>query len=46
MNEFSKSDKIKAFIATKMTDIIIFLENNLKSAVYTGGYIHGLYRYL
>ena len=29
-----------------MTDIVIFLDNNGKSAVYTGGNIHGLYCYL
>ena len=29
-----------------MTYLITFLENNGKSAVYTGGYIHGIYHYL
>ena len=29
-----------------MTYIITFLDNNRKYAVYTGGYIHGIYRYL
>ena len=41
-----KSDKLKAFIAPKMTDLIKFLDNNVKLAVYIGGNIHGLYRYL
>ena len=30
MKEFPKSDKIKAFIAPKMTDLITFLENYRK----------------
>ena len=38
--------KLKAFIAPKMTDIIILPENNKKWSIYTGGNIHGLYRYL
>ena len=42
----SNSDKLRAFIATKMTDIITFLDNNGKYAVYTGWYIHGIYLYL
>ena len=46
MKEFPKSDKIKAFIAPKMTDLITFLENNGKSAVYTGRNINGIYSYL
>ena len=44
--EFSKSDKLRDFIAPKMIDIITFLENNGKSDVYTGGDIHGIYRYI
>ena len=43
---FSKSDKLRAFIVPKMTDIITLLDNNGKYAVYTGGYINGIYRYL
>ena len=27
-----------------MTDIITLIDNNGKYAVYTGGYIHGIYR--
>ena len=46
MKAFPKSDKLRAFIAPKMTDLITFLENNVKSAVYIGGDIHGIYRYL
>ena len=33
MKGFSKSDKLKAFIAPKMTDLITFLDNNGKSSV-------------
>ena len=46
MKALPKSDKIKALIAPKMTDIITFLKKKGKSAIYTGGNIHGLYRYL
>ena len=46
MKAVTNSEKLRAFIAPKMTDIITFLENNGKSAVYTGGDIHGIYRYL
>ena len=46
MKELSKSDKLKAFIATKLTYLITFLDNNGKSAVYIGGDIHGVYFYL
>ena len=46
MKTLSKSDKLRALIATKMTDLITFLDNNVKSAVYIGGYIHGICRYL
>ena len=44
--ELKESDKLRAFIATKMTDLINFLENNGKFAVYKGGEIHSIYRYL
>ena len=43
---FSKSDKLIAFISPKITDLITFLDNNGKSAVYTEGDIHGIYCYL
>ena len=46
MKEFSKKDKINAFIAPKMTYLITFLDNNRKLAIYTGEVIHVLYRYL
>ena len=42
----SKINKLKAFIAPKMTDLITFLDNNIKYVVYVGGNIHGLYCYL
>ena len=43
---FPKSDKLRDFIATNMTYLITFLDNNGKYAVYTGGDINGIYRYL
>ena len=46
MKALSKSDTLRAFIASKMTDIITLLDNNGKYAVYTGGDINGIYRYL
>ena len=46
MKALSKTNKLKAFIEPKMTDLIKFLDNKGKSSVYTGGNIHGLYRYL
>ena len=46
MKALTKSEKIKAFIAPKMTDLITFIDNKVKSAVYDGGDIHGIYRYL
>ena len=46
MKAFSKINKLKAFIAPKMIDIITFLYNNVISTVYTGGNINGIYRYL
>ena len=36
MKALSKSLKLKSLIAPKMTDIITFLYNNVKLAVYTG----------
>ena len=44
--ELSKSDKLRDFIAPKMTDLITFLENNGKYAVYTGGDNNEIDRYL
>ena len=46
MKEFSNINKLKSFIAPKMTYLIAFIENNEKLAVYTGGNICGLYHYL
>ena len=46
MNVFSKSNKLKAFIVPKTTDIIISLANNGKFAIYKGANICGLYCYL
>ena len=40
---FSKSDKIKDFIAPKMTYLTTLVENNGKLSIHTGGNIHGLY---
>ena len=42
----TNSEKLRAFIAPKMTDLITFLDENGKYAVYTGGDIHGIYRYI
>ena len=46
MKALTKSEKLKSFTATKMTDLITFIYNKVKSAVYDGGDIHGIYRYL
>ena len=46
MKALSKSDKLRYFIAPKMTYLIIFLDNNVKSSVYTRGYIPGIYHNL
>ena len=46
MNLLQKSDKLRDFVAPKMADFITFLDNNRKSAVYTGGNISGIYHYL
>ena len=46
MKTLSKIDKFRYFIAPKMTYLIIFLDNNGKYAFFTGGDIHGIYRYL
>ena len=42
----SKSNKIIAFIASNMINLITFLDNNRKLAVYIGVNINGVYRYL
>ena len=46
MKALSKSDKLKAFVAPKMTDIITFLERNGKLAIYTGENTHDIYSYI
>ena len=45
MKEFSKRDKLKSFIAPNMKDIVTFLYNNVKLAVYTVVNIYGIYWY-
>ena len=46
MKALTKSEKLKAFIAPKMTDLITFLDKNGKSNIYEGRDIHVIYRYL
>ena len=46
MKALSKSDKLKGFIAPNMADLITFLDNNVKYAVYIGGNTNGIYCYL
>ena len=46
MKALTKSEKLKAFIVPKMTDLITFIDKNGKSTAYDGEYIHGIYRYL
>ena len=46
MKALTNIEKLRDFIAPKMTDLITFLDNNGKYAVYTGGDIHGIYSYL
>ena len=46
MKALSKFDKLKAFIFPKMKDLIIFLKNKGKPAIYREENIHGLYCYL
>ena len=46
MKALSKSDKLKALIVTKMTDIITLLDRNGKYDVYIRGEINRIYRYL
>ena len=46
MKALTKSDKLKAFIAPKMKNLITFIYKNGKSDVYDGGDINGIYRYL
>ena len=46
MKALTNSEKLKAFIAPKITDLITFIDKKGKSDVYDGGDIHGIYRYL
>ena len=46
INALSNSDKLRSFIAPKMTYLTTFLDNNGKYSVYTEGDIHGIYCYL
>ena len=46
MKALTKSEKLRAFIAPKMTDLITFPDKNGKSTVYEGGDINGIYLYL
>ena len=46
MKALSNSDKLRAFIEPKMIYLIKFLDNNGKYDVYTGRYIHVIYRYI
>ena len=46
MKALTNSEKLRAFIAPNMIDLITFLGKNGKYTVYTGGDIHGIYRYL
>ena len=46
MKALTKSEKLKAFIAPNMTDLITFIDKNSKSAFYDGGDIHCIYRYI
>ena len=46
MKALTNSEKLKSFIAPKMTDLITFVDKNGKSAVYEGGDMHSIYRYL
>ena len=42
MKAFTKSEKLRSFIAPKMTDLVTFLGKNGKSAVYKVGDINGI----
>ena len=46
MKAFPKSDKLRAFIAPKMTNLKKLLDKKGKSTIYKGGDIHGIYCYL
>ena len=46
MKLLSNRDKLKAFIASNVTDLITLLDKNVKLDIYVGLNIHGLYCYL
>ena len=46
MKALTNSEKLRAFIAPKITYIITLLDKEGKSAVYIGGDINGIYHYL
>ena len=46
MKALTNSEKLKAFMAPKITDLINFIDTKGKYAVYDGGDIHGIYHYL
>ena len=46
MKALTNSEKLNAFIAQKMTDLVTFIDKNGKYAAYEEGDIHGIYRYL
>ena len=46
MKVLQNSDKLKEIIAPNMTDLITFLDKNVKLDIYTGGDIFELYCYL
>ena len=46
MKALKESEKLRSFIAPKMTYRINSLDKNGKSTVYTGGDINGIYHYL
>ena len=46
MISLSESDKLKEFVAPKITDLITFLDHHSKIAICTGENIHDLYNYL
>ena len=45
MKELPKSEKLKLFIAPKITYLITFLDNNGNASIYKGRNIHYLLRY-
>ena len=46
MKALTNSEKLKAFMVPKTTDLITCIDTNGKYAEYDGGDIHGIYRYI